>query len=216
MTRVMATLPGYDDPSGSSGFLGKGRCDESSPESCAGERSGRGGGGARQQFAGLTDWADYTLTAKVEPLSVAADGYVAIVARSTSATSFYRLALAGGNHVRLESVKSGTATVLGEASPTVAGGTAYTLGLTVSGNTLSGSVDGAPVVTATASPFCQGADRPATGDHADRRLHHAAVLVPARPDRRRHGPGQGGRGGRQDLSYQAVQPPSTITLAPVT
>src|SRR5262245_58396569 len=33
-----------------------------------------------RQFAGLTDWTDYAVSAKVEPLSVASDGYAAIVA----------------------------------------------------------------------------------------------------------------------------------------
>ncbi|GIF24367.1 pectate lyase [Actinoplanes tereljensis] len=109
-----------------------------------------------RQFAGLTDWADYTVQARVEPLSVAADGYAAIVARSTSATSFYRLAVTGTNKVRLESVKSGTATVLSEAALTVTAGTTYTLGLSVNGSTLSGSVNGASVVTASATAFAKG------------------------------------------------------------
>ncbi|MEO6091141.1 MAG: hypothetical protein ABIQ18_49380 [Umezawaea sp.] len=109
-----------------------------------------------RQFAGQTDWSDYTASARVKPLSVAADGYAAIVARSAGATSFYRLALTGSNEVRLESVKSGTASVLGEAPLTVGAGTSYTLGLSVTGTTLSGSVNGATVVTGTASAFAQG------------------------------------------------------------
>jgi len=109
-----------------------------------------------RQFAGRTDWADYTAQARVKPLSVAADGYAAIVARSTSSTSFYRLALTGTDKVRLESVKSGTATVLSEAALTVKAGTSYTLGLAVSGNKLSGSVNGAIVVSGTSSGSAKG------------------------------------------------------------
>ncbi|WP_433827687.1 pectate lyase family protein [Actinoplanes sp. CA-015351] len=109
-----------------------------------------------RQFAGLTDWADYTVSAKVQPLSVAAGGYAALVARSTSSTSFYRLALTGANKVRLESVKSGNATVLSEAALTVSASSSYTLGLTVKGNTLTGSVNGASILTASASTFGTG------------------------------------------------------------
>jgi pectate lyase len=109
-----------------------------------------------REFAGRTDWTDYSLQAKVKPLTVAAAGYTAIVTRSTSSTSFYRLALTGTNKVRLESVKSGTATVLSEAALTVKAGTSYTLGLSVAGTKLSGSVNGATVVSGTASGSAKG------------------------------------------------------------
>ncbi|BBH65244.1 hypothetical protein ACTI_19290 [Actinoplanes sp. OR16] len=109
-----------------------------------------------RQFAGPTDWTDYTVSAKVQPLTVASGGYAGIVARSTSATSFYRLALTGGNKVRLESVKSGNITILGEAALTVASGSSYTLGLTVEGNSLTGSVNGAAILSATADSFDKG------------------------------------------------------------
>ncbi|MEU8656088.1 polysaccharide lyase family 1 protein [Actinoplanes philippinensis] len=117
---------------------------------------GKTGATLARQFAGSADWTDYTVTAKVEPLSVASGGYAAIVARSTSTTSFYRLALTGTNRVRLESVKSGNVTVLGEAALTVTPGTVYTLGLTTSGNTLTGSVNGASVLSGTASASGSG------------------------------------------------------------
>ncbi|MFI5933827.1 polysaccharide lyase family 1 protein [Actinoplanes sp. NPDC051494] len=109
-----------------------------------------------RQFAGLTGWTDYTVTADVEPIAVASGGYAGIVARSTSSTSFYRLALTGAGKVRLESVKSGTATVLDEAALTVSKGTSYTLGLTVSGTGLTGSVNGASVLAATSTSFTKG------------------------------------------------------------
>ncbi|GAA1583755.1 right-handed parallel beta-helix repeat-containing protein [Actinoplanes couchii] len=109
-----------------------------------------------RQFAGLTDWTDYTVSAKVSPLSVGTGGFAAIVARSTSSTSYYRLALVGTNKVRLESVKSGNITTLGEAALTVTPGADYTLGLTVAGGTLTGSVNGASILSATASTFGNG------------------------------------------------------------
>ncbi|GIE82825.1 hypothetical protein Aph02nite_87750 [Actinoplanes philippinensis] len=117
---------------------------------------GKTGATLARQFAGSADWTDYTVTAKVKPLAVASGGYAALVARSTSATSFYRLALTGANKVRLESVKSGNVTVLGEAALTVTPGTVYTLGLTASGNTLTGSVNGASILSGTASASGSG------------------------------------------------------------
>ncbi|WP_189332169.1 pectate lyase family protein [Actinoplanes ianthinogenes] len=119
-------------------------------------RQSKSGATLAREFAGSTDWTDYTVQAKVDPLAVATGGYAGIVARATSSTSFYRLALTGGNKVRLESVKSGTATVLSEAAVTVTAGASYTLGLTVSGTTLSGSVNGATIVTGTASTSGRG------------------------------------------------------------
>lgn len=109
-----------------------------------------------REFAGDTSWTDYTVQAKVDPLSVAADGYAAIVARATSSTSFYRLALTGANKVQLQSVKSGAVTVISEAALTVSAGSSYTLSLNLTGNTLSGSVNGAAVVEGTASAFAAG------------------------------------------------------------
>ncbi|GLY05104.1 polysaccharide lyase family 1 protein [Actinoplanes sp. NBRC 101535] len=109
-----------------------------------------------RQFAGSADWTDYTVQAAIEPRSIAADGYAGIVARATSSTTFYRLAVTGANKVRLESVKSGTATVLGEAALTVTSGKEYTLGLTVKGDKLTGSVNGASILSGTASTSAKG------------------------------------------------------------
>ncbi|GIE72310.1 pectate lyase family protein [Actinoplanes palleronii] len=119
-------------------------------------KQGKSGATLARQFAGDTSWTDYTVQARVEPLAVATGGYAALVARSTSSTSFYRLALTGTNKVRLESVKSGSATVLGEAALTVKAGESYTLALKVSGSTLSGSVNGASILSATATAFGKG------------------------------------------------------------
>ncbi|GAA2846318.1 hypothetical protein Acy02nite_48220 [Actinoplanes cyaneus] len=114
------------------------------------------GATAAREFAGDTGWTDYSVQAKVQRLSVAAGGFAGIVARATSSTSFYRLALTGANRVQLQSVKSGAVTVLDEAAVTVSAGASYTLGLKLTGNTLSGSVNGAAVVEGTGSAFAKG------------------------------------------------------------
>ncbi|GAA2560025.1 hypothetical protein GCM10010435_34130 [Winogradskya consettensis] len=109
-----------------------------------------------REFAGDTAWTDYTVSARVKPLSLASNGFAGLLARAGSATTFYRLALLPGNQAQLQAVNSGAVTVLGTASRTVATGTWYTLSLTVSGSTITGSVDGAAVGSATNSSVSAG------------------------------------------------------------
>lgn len=102
-------------------------------------------------FAGSASWTNYTVTARVRPGSIASNGLVGLLARAKSSTTFYRLALLPGNTVQLQAVNSGAVTVLGSASRTVSAGTWYTLGITVSGTSITGTVDGATVGSATSS-----------------------------------------------------------------
>jgi hypothetical protein len=107
-------------------------------------------------FAGNSSWTDYTVQGRVKPLTLGGNGYVGLLARATSSTTFYRLALLPGNLVQLQAVNSGSVTVLGSASRTVSTGTWYTLSLTVSGSKISGSVNGTSVATATSTLVAKG------------------------------------------------------------
>jgi hypothetical protein len=109
-----------------------------------------------REFAGDASWTDYTVSARVKPLSYGSGGYAGLLARAKSSTTFYRLALLSGNQVQLQAVSSGSVTVLGSASRTVATGSWYTLSLTVSGSTISGSVDGTGIGSATSSVAASG------------------------------------------------------------
>jgi hypothetical protein len=100
-----------------------------------------------RDFAGDSGWTDYTVTARVKPLSFGSGGLVALLARARSSTTFYRLALLPGNQTQLQAVSSGTVTVLGSSSRTVSAGTWYTLSLAVSGSSITGRVDGTTVGT---------------------------------------------------------------------
>ncbi|MFI7436350.1 pectinesterase family protein [Micromonospora haikouensis] len=102
-------------------------------------------------FAGTSSWADYTVQARVKALTLPADGAVALLARASGSTTYYRLALLPGNQVRLEAVRSGAATTLGTLSRTVATGTWYTLRIEAAGSTVRGWVDGVPVGSGTGS-----------------------------------------------------------------
>src|SRR5689334_24267834 len=63
-------------------------------------------------FAGDSAWTSYTVQARVKPLALGSGGFVGLLARSTSSTTFYRLALLPANQVQLQAVNSGAVTVL--------------------------------------------------------------------------------------------------------
>ncbi|GIH17477.1 hypothetical protein Raf01_56490 [Rugosimonospora africana] len=107
-------------------------------------------------FAGDTGWTTYTVQARVKPLSLGSGGFVGLLARAKSSTSFYRLALMPGNVVQLQAVNSGAVTVLASKSQTVSTGTWYTLSLTANGSTISGSVNGSSVGSGSSSVSASG------------------------------------------------------------
>ncbi|WP_213450344.1 pectate lyase [Rhizomonospora bruguierae] len=99
-------------------------------------------------FNGDSGWTNYTVQARVKPVSLGGNGFAAVLARAKTSTTFYRLALLTGNQVQLQAVNSGSVTVLGSLSRTVSAGTWYTLALQVSGSTIRGTVDGTQVGSA--------------------------------------------------------------------
>lgn len=112
-------------------------------------RQSNAGSENARTFAGSSSWTNYTVSARVKPLSLASNGFIGLLARSKGSTTFYRLALLPGNAVQLQAVNSGSVTVLGSASRTVSTGTWYTLGITMSGSTITGKVDGVTVGSGT-------------------------------------------------------------------
>jgi hypothetical protein len=108
-----------------------------------------------RDFAGDAAWTDYTVSARVKPLSYGTQGFVGLLARAKSSTTFYRLALQS-DQAQLQAVNSGSVTVLGTSSRTVASGAWHTVSLTVSGSTISGSVDGTAVGSGTSSVAAGG------------------------------------------------------------
>ncbi|MBT0767601.1 hypothetical protein KIH74_01610 [Kineosporia sp. J2-2] len=108
-----------------------------------------------REFAGDTSWTDYTVSARVKPLSFGTDGVVGLLARAKSSTTFYRLALVSGK-AQLQAVNSGTVTVLATSSKTISTGTWYKLSLSVSGSTVSASIDGTSIGSASSSLASSG------------------------------------------------------------
>ncbi|MDI6097389.1 cellulose-binding protein [Actinoplanes sp. NEAU-A12] len=110
-----------------------------------------------RQFAGDTSWTNYSVQARVKATAFrSTSGVVALTARAAGATKMYRLSLTGGNRVQLETMNGSAVTVLGGLSQTISPNTFYTLKLTVSGSTISGSVNGTSVGSATDSTVAAG------------------------------------------------------------
>jgi pectate lyase len=110
-----------------------------------------------REFAGDTGWTDYSVQARVKATSFGSGTAVAaLTARVSSATKMYRLSLVGGTKVQLEAMSGSTITVLGSLSRSLATSTWYTLKLTVSGHTVSGTIDGTSVGSATDSAISAG------------------------------------------------------------
>ena len=108
-------------------------------------------------FSGSTSWTNYSLQARVKPLAF--DGsarYVGIGARTSSNTTFYRLALLNTGRAELQAVNSGTVTVIGGVSRTVSTGTWYTLRIDVSGSTITGFVDGTQIASGANNSISAG------------------------------------------------------------
>ena len=101
-------------------------------------------------FAGDTRWADYSVQARVKPVSFSSPaGLVGIAGRSAGATSYVRLAILGSGKAQLQSVRSGAVTVLGTSSASFAPGSFHTLRLEMAGSSVRGLVDGAQVAAGT-------------------------------------------------------------------
>src|SRR5690349_17449590 len=68
-------------------------------------------------LAGATSWTDYTLQARVKPITFgASDRTVGVAARVQSSTAYYALVLTGGGAAQLQRVSGGAATVLATAA----------------------------------------------------------------------------------------------------
>ncbi|MEU4215121.1 family 16 glycoside hydrolase [Actinoplanes sp. NPDC026623] len=108
-----------------------------------------------RELGGDAGWTDYTVSARVKPISFGSGGFAGLLARAKSSTTFYRLALLPGQ-AQLQAVNSGSVTVLGTSARTVTTGTWYTVSLTVTGTTITGTVDGATVGSGTGSVSASG------------------------------------------------------------
>ncbi|XVV09671.1 family 16 glycoside hydrolase [Actinoplanes sp. CA-131856] len=114
-------------------------------------------GSARaREFAGDTAWTNYSVQARVKATSFGSSaGVVALTARAAGATKMYRLSLTP-NRVQLEAMNGSTVKVLGGVSQTISSSTWYTLRLTVDGSTISGTVNGTSVGSATDTSIAAG------------------------------------------------------------
>nr|MDT0659970.1 pectate lyase [Micromonospora sp. DSM 115978] len=106
-------------------------------------------------FNASTSLTNYTVQARVKPVSLGSNGFAGLLARAAGSTTFYRLALVPGA-AELQAVNGGSVTVLGRSARTIANGTWYTLSITTNGTTISGSIDGAQFASGTSSVSSAG------------------------------------------------------------
>jgi hypothetical protein len=110
-----------------------------------------------REFAGTTSWTNYSVQARVKATAFGSSaGVVALTGRASGSTKMYRLSLTGANRVQLETMNGSAVTVLGSLSQTISTSTYYTLKLSFSGTTISGSVNGTSVGSATDSTITAG------------------------------------------------------------
>ncbi|RSM56866.1 hypothetical protein DMB66_32540 [Actinoplanes sp. ATCC 53533] len=106
--------------------------------------------GLSRVFDGDTGWSDYSLRAQVKPLSFGSPGLVGITARAGDVTTYYRLALTNDGRAMLQAYAGSTSvTTLASASQSVTTGTWYALRIDVSGNTVTGYVNGRRIGSGT-------------------------------------------------------------------
>lgn len=101
---------------------------------------------------GCRDWSDYAVEADVRPHLISRAG---IAARAQGLRRYYALVLNAKNKVQLVKELDGTK-VLDEAEFDVNLGNTYQLRVEVIGNTITGSVDGQTLVSATDASLLQG------------------------------------------------------------
>ncbi|MEU8656435.1 cellulose-binding protein [Actinoplanes philippinensis] len=110
-----------------------------------------------RQFAGNTSWTNYSVQARVKATAFGSSaGVVALTGRAAGSTRMYRLSLTGANRVQLETMNGSAVTVLGSLAQTISTSTYYTLKLSFSGTTISGSVNGTSVGSATDGTITAG------------------------------------------------------------
>jgi hypothetical protein len=146
---------------------------------------------ARSWYTPGSTFTDYSVQARVKPLAFGASTrFVALNARVQSATSEYRLALLDSNQAQLQAVSSGSVTVLGSTALTVTTGTWYSLQIQVSGQSVTGFVNGAQIGSGTSSLFSSGtvgfATFHATASFDDLLVSSIGPTPHAHPDAHRH------------------------------
>jgi hypothetical protein len=110
-----------------------------------------------REFGGTTSWTNYAVQARVKATAFGStSGVVALTARAAGATRMYRLSLTGAGKVQLEAMNGSAVTVLASLSQTISTSTFYTLRLTTSGTTISGSINGTSVGSVTDPSISSG------------------------------------------------------------
>jgi calcineurin-like phosphoesterase family protein/purple acid phosphatase-like protein/fibronectin type III domain protein len=107
--------------------------------------------------AGDPIWGDYTVEARIKPVSFnAAGGFVRLIGRFRDVSNYYYLLLRSTQVLELKKLAGGTATTLTSKAYTVSPGTSYTLKLELVGTSLKAYVNGQLELSATDSQLNSG------------------------------------------------------------
>ncbi len=104
-----------------------------------------------------SSWTNYTVQARVKPLSFNGSGRtVSLCARFSSTSNFYALTLSNTNTLSIQKKVGGTTSALVSKTYTVQTGTWYTLKVAVSGSSINAYVNGNLELSATDSSLASG------------------------------------------------------------
>jgi fibronectin type III domain protein/concanavalin A-like lectin/glucanase superfamily protein/thrombospondin type 3 repeat protein len=107
--------------------------------------------------AGDPVWGDYTVEARVKPMSFnAAGGFVRLIGRFRDVSNYYYLLLRSNQVLELKKLVASTPTTLGTKAFTVSPGTWYTVKLELVGTSLKAYVNGQLELSTTDSQFNSG------------------------------------------------------------
>ncbi len=108
-------------------------------------------------YTGTASWSNYTVQARVKPLSFnGTDRIVGLAARVQSSSNYYFLSLSNSNKLEIRKKAGGTVSTLATKTYTVQTGIWYTLKLDLNGTTIQASVNGNPELTVADASFATG------------------------------------------------------------
>ncbi|MDB1088487.1 hypothetical protein PJ985_13015 [Streptomyces sp. ACA25] len=107
-------------------------------------------------FAGDSDWTDAVVEASVRPQSGTGSSFSALLGRVQGDESYYYLALRNNGTFEINKLVDGSRTELASTAFGVRHGSDYDLRLEMTGNRITGSVNGQELLTATDGEFGSG------------------------------------------------------------
>jgi beta-galactosidase len=107
-------------------------------------------------YAGTGSWANYTVDAKLKPLTFGSGGCVSLSFRFTDNNNRYFVMLDGANKIEIKKAVGGAQSVLETKAYTISAGTVYQVKVVVNGSAIDFYVNGTKELTAADTSFASG------------------------------------------------------------